>query len=342
MIQGSVRVVRAAGAALGTAAATWLVLSLLLYGLFYRTLTEVYEKLGRSVMQVECGRIVPDALIYTLAPGECRFANPEFDTRLHVDADGFRNVPEHLGSGPVKVALLGDSHAVGWGVEQAEKLSTLLARDSRLTVRDLAVPSYGTARELLALARFAGDADVVVLQHCDNDRYENAEFLRDPAAFVADAARRAAAYAADAERERKAGSGLARTALRVGLALLTGTWRLLRLPTRAKAEPPPRAIAEEARLFAGVMSHFKAALASRTVIVFDSFPRGPRPGFASAFRAALAGVGLDRVVVMDLAGTLRPSDYFYLDDHMRPPGHAKVAARVLAELSVPGRLPPPR
>lgn len=321
-------------AILGTAVATWLVLSLLLYGLFYRTLTDVYEKHGRNVMQVVCGRSVPDALVYTLAPGICRFANAEFDTGVTADADGFRNVEEHLGTGPVKVALLGDSHALGWGVEQGEKLSTLLARDPRLRVRDLAGPSYGTPRELLALRRFGGDADIVVLQYCENDRFENAEFLRDPKAFFAEAPKRAQAYWAEVERHRTGAERgqFLQTALQRGLAGLTVTWRMLRLPTRAKPQTPPRVIAEEARLFAGVLLHFKAELAGKTVLVFDSFPRGPRPGFAPAFRAALADAGLNHIAVMDLAGTLQPSDYFHLDDHMRPSGHAKVAARVLVEL----------
>ena len=42
---------------------------------------------------------------------------------------------------------------------------------------------------------------------------------------------------------------------------------------------------------------------------------------------------------IDLAGTIGPRDYFHIDDHMRPRGHAKVAQRVLEALDEPGRVP---
>ncbi len=328
------RLARRAGAILGMTAATWLALSLVLYLLLYRTLTDVYLNVARSVLQVECGRMVEGPLLYTLAPGECRFVNPEFDTRVSVDRDGFRNKPEHLGQGPIKAAVIGDSHAMGWGVAQGEKLSAQLARDPRLTVRDLSMSSYGTARELMALMTHAPDANVVVLQYCNNDRAENAEFLRDPAAFKANAGTRATAYAAEIGHLQAASArnSTARALLRHAMTGLAATWRLMLLPPRGPSEPPPASIAEEARLFAGVLAHFNTALAGKTLIVFESFPRSSRVGFAPAFRSALERAGLSQVQVMDIASVIGPRDFYHLDDHMRARGHAKVAARILAEL----------
>ena len=338
------KIARQFGTIVGVAAATWIVLALLLYGLFYRTINDVYQKVGRDVLQVVCGRMVPNELIYTLTPGECRFTNSEFDIGVRVDADGFRNAREHLGAGPVKVAVIGDSHAMGWGVQQGEKLSSLLARDPRLSVRDLSMSSYGTARELLALQRYGQNADVVILQYCDNDRAENAAFVADPPGFVAKAAERAATYEKEiASLRQSAGQpGPLRGILRSGLGGLAATWRLMLLPPRATRPTPQPVIETEAKLFAGVVAHFKTALAGRTVVVFDGTPRGARVGSAGAFRAALDNEGLDNVVVLDLVGTITPSDYFHIDEHMRARGHAKLAARMLAELDRPGRLPVPR
>lgn len=335
------KLARMSGTIVGVAAVTWLALALILYLALYRTIGEIYQNVGRDVLQVSCGQVVPNELIYTLAPGVCQFANAEFDTRVLVDADGFRNAREHLGSGPIKVAVLGDSHAMGWGVEQGDKLSSLLARDARLTVRDLAMSSYGTARELLAMRRYAGAADVIIVQYCDNDRAENTEFLRDPAAFIANAPVRARQYEAETLAVQQAAerSRTLRTVLRSGLAGIAATWRLLWLPPRAGRETPQPVIEQEAKLFAGVLAHFKAELTDKTIIVFDSFPRSPRVGFAKAFDAALQAVGLNHVVVLDFAGTLAPSDYFHIDDHMRARGHAKVAARVQNVLAQSGKLP---
>jgi len=338
------RVARAGGAIAVVAAVTWIALAVVLYLLFYRTVTDVYQKIGRNVLQVDCGRVVPNELIYTLSPGECRFANPEFDTRVQVDGDGFRNVPEHLGSGPVKVVVLGDSHALGWGVQQEEKLSSRLARDPRFAVRDLAMSSYGTARELLALKRHEPDAGVVVLQYCDNDRAENAEFLSNPDAFVANGPERARQYAAQMVLHRQAADRhrSLRWVLQSGLVALSATWRILGLPPRGPSESPQHAIKQEAALFASVLAHFKTELAGKTLIVFDSYPRRPRSGFAPAFRAALEHAGMANVIVVDLAGTLVASDYFHIDEHLRASGHAKVAARILAELDRSASMPTAR
>ncbi len=325
-------------------AATWIGLALVLYVALYQTLGGIYRNQVRDVMQVICGRLVPDALVYTLRPGECRFANAEFDTRLVVDADGFRNDPQHRGSGPARIAVVGDSHAMGWGVAQGEKLSSLLARDHRFEVRDLAMSSYGTAREMIAFTRFAADADILVIQYCDNDRSENAAFLQSPSSFEAAATERARAYAQDvtkAERSAIANGGYRRFMAR-GLQTLLATWRMLHLPPRTGRETPAPVLAQEAELFARVLVHFRSSLAGKTVLVFDSYPRSPRIGFATSFRDALQRAGLPEVRVLDLSGTLRPTDYFHIDEHMRPSGHAAIATRLLAEIGTVPPIPAPR
>ena len=324
-------------------AGTWLALALITYALLYGTLFKIYSNTGREVVQAICGRIVPNELIYTLAPGECRFRNIEFDTIVSVDADGFRNAPQHLGQGPARVAVLGDSYAMGWGVAQDQKLSSQLARDPRLTVRDLSMSSYGTARELLALVRFMPDADVVVIQYCSNDPPENAEFLKDPQAFRAGAAERVKEYEAvlATYAERSAGARRAQLVANAMLGALAATWRLMLLPPRASSATPDRVMEQEARLFAGVLAHFKAALEGKTVIVFDAHARLVRERFPAAFRAALDAAGMGHVVVLDLSATIGMRDYFHLDEHLNARGHARIAAAVLAELDKPGRLKPP-
>lgn len=332
---------RRAGSIIAVAAATWVVLALVLYLLFYRTIESVYQNSIRSVLHVSCGRLVPGELIYTLAPGECRFANAEFDVRVEVDADGFRNVPEQRGSGPLKIAVIGDSHVMGWGVPQAEKIGSLLARDPRLSVHDLSMSSYGTVRELIALLRYAADADVVVLQYCFNDRSENAELAANPNGFAEVANARSRTYAEELAQARETAtrSSMSKGLLNLGLAGLTATWRLMWLPPRTPREPSAAIMGDEAKLFATVVAHFKSALAGKTVIVFESFPRAPRPSFAPAIRAALAEAGVGGIEVLDLVGTIGPRDYYYIDDHMRPRGHAKVARRVLAAIESARRLP---
>ena len=49
--------------------------------------------------------------------------------------------------------MLGDSYAMGWGVEQGESFPEILEAATGLRVLNAGVPSYGTPRELLMLER---------------------------------------------------------------------------------------------------------------------------------------------------------------------------------------------
>ena len=85
------------------------------------------------------------------------------------DEDALLDAPE--------VIVLGDSHAMGWGVGQEEALPQVLARKSGRRVLNAAVSSYGTARELLLLDRLdASRLRVLVVQYSDNDLPENRTF----------------------------------------------------------------------------------------------------------------------------------------------------------------------
>jgi hypothetical protein len=281
-------------------------------------------------------------LIYTLAPGLCRFRNAEFNTVLDIDRDGFRTSPGSAVDGAAKVAVIGDSFAMGWGVGQDETFASLIGRDRRYKVRNLAMSSYGTARELLALQRFAPDAEIVILQYTTNDLRENVEFLKGPAAFVANAPARAVEYAELLEtyRNRPQSRRLVQDVANTLVGHLAWSWRLLRLPPRRTSSPTPQRVMEgEASAFAAVLSAFRSLLEGKTVIVLDCLPRMERQNFAPTFRKALAAAGFPAIAVVDLAGVLRPRDHYHLDDHLRASGHAAIAARVLAELESVGRVP---
>jgi hypothetical protein len=319
-------------AVLGVCLATWLAVVLVCYGLLYKTVYAVYDNVAREILQVQCGRIVSNELIYTLEPGSCRFENAEFDTQLDIDRDGFRNSPRRNVDGAARVAVIGDSYAMGWGVGQNDTFASLIGRDRRYNVRNLAMSSYGTARELFALQRFAPDTEIVILQYTMNDFRENAEFLNDPAAFVANAPARAADYANLLETYRNRPQSRRRVQAFAGALVghLAWSWRLLRLqPRRTSGPTPQRLMEEEVRAFTAVLSAFRSLLEGKTVIVLDCQPRMERANFAPTFRKALDAAGFASVRVVDLVGVLGPRDYFHLDDHLRASGHAKIAARLL-------------
>jgi hypothetical protein len=116
-----------------------------------------------------------EQLVYRPRLGTCRFDNPEFRTVQTFAADGRRTGPKPPGVG---IAVVGDSQGMGWGVNDEETFSAELQRLSGRPVYNLAVSSYGTARELQRLERSGvlNHVDTVLIQYCENDLEENVAF----------------------------------------------------------------------------------------------------------------------------------------------------------------------
>jgi lysophospholipase L1-like esterase len=101
------------------------------------------------------------------------------------DSHGFRNdeVAEKKPADVYRIVILGDSVAWGWGVDQGDVYSALLAQrlnerravGKRFEVVNAAVSGYGTAQELLLFRRIAAWAkpDLVLLHYFDNDVGDN-------------------------------------------------------------------------------------------------------------------------------------------------------------------------
>jgi lysophospholipase L1-like esterase len=118
----------------------------------------------------------PD-LFYVPKTGSCEFDEPEFTTRPHFTDQGRFTGPKPAGTG---IAVIGDSHAMGWGVNDLQTFSAWLQRLSGRPVYNLGVASYGTVRELRRLEKsgIADKVDTVIIQYCNNDYNENTRFDR--------------------------------------------------------------------------------------------------------------------------------------------------------------------
>lgn len=133
----------------------------------------LYERFDRKVIQMlpECAVFDP-VVTYTLRPGRCTFSNREFSNVYEVNTLGLRDDEASL-DGP-EIVVLGDSVAMGWGVEESEAFPARLERLSGRKTLNAAVSSYATARELLMLARIdRSRLRTVIIQYSDNDIVEN-------------------------------------------------------------------------------------------------------------------------------------------------------------------------
>ena len=119
----------------------------------------------------ECGEYDPE-LTYRLRPGTCTFSELEFDTEYRINSLGVRDDEASL-DGP-EIVVLGDSFAMGWGVEQQESFPAVLEARSGRKVLNAAVSSYATAREFGMLKRIdLSRARYLIIQYASNDAEEN-------------------------------------------------------------------------------------------------------------------------------------------------------------------------
>lgn len=264
-------------------------------------------------------------LLYRPRPGECVFENAEFRTVMHFDERGARRTPVPT---PVpadtppkpRLVIVGDSHAMGWGVDDHETFASVLASEHGYQTVNLAVSSYGTPRELMRLQRdFAlAPEDVVVIQYCDNDFAENQQFAASPTIGP---------YRQEELQHLFDYRPTDSSALPVAGVLLRLTWkdvaRLLKGDSdRGREGPDPTAS------LLAALDAFPQLRSHRVLVVAINGP-GVRTHL-SGERLAAAGIPL-------LETELSAADFLDIDDHMRPGGHRKVAAALDAAIRGPAR-----
>jgi hypothetical protein len=134
-----------------------------------------YHNGSRNIWQYQDGCVELDnIMIYKPSIGVCNFDNLEFNTSMTFSKDGRKNTYSFNSEMPA-IAVLGDSHAMGWGVNDDETFSAQLQKLTNRRVFNLAVSSYATERELDSLSNLdqLQNIDTVIIQYCDNDINSN-------------------------------------------------------------------------------------------------------------------------------------------------------------------------
>jgi len=112
-------------------------------------------------------------LLYTLRPGQFIFSNVEYSTPYVVNSLGVRDDERSLAQ--PEIVVVGDSYAMGWGVQQSESFPEVLERRTGRRVLNAAVASYGTVREMRLLGRIdLSRTTTLIVQYCANDRERRA------------------------------------------------------------------------------------------------------------------------------------------------------------------------
>jgi len=140
---------------------------------------QIYFKGYRNIWQnnKNCS-IFDKKLLYKPKIGTCEFINPEFKTNL-IFSEFYREHNNSLDSNTSEdyIIVLGDSIAMGWGVNNNETFSFHLEKKLNTKVYNMAVSSYGSVREIkkLKLSPFYKNSTNIIIQYHPNDLEENKE-----------------------------------------------------------------------------------------------------------------------------------------------------------------------
>ena len=125
----------------------------------------------------DCVTFDPE-LIYKPRIGACRFTNQEFDTVVTFGQHGRLSPTSSDVETPGRIAVVGDSFAMGWGVNDEQSFPALLESMLNERVYNLSVASYGTVRELIYLEQsgLLDQIETIIIQYCANDLGENRSY----------------------------------------------------------------------------------------------------------------------------------------------------------------------
>lgn len=123
----------------------------------------------------ECSEYNPE-FTYLLKPGSCTFSNVEFSNDYSINRAGLRDDEGSLNA--PEVIVIGDSFAMGWGVDQDKSMTELLEKRLGMKVLNAAISSFGTVREVELLKTLdTSNLKYLIVQTCENDYGENEAYL---------------------------------------------------------------------------------------------------------------------------------------------------------------------
>ena len=321
--------------------------------LLRRVLAGYYTEVDRAILQFlpDCAQYDVE-LGYTLRPGACRFKNRGFDTRIDVNRAGLRDAETALDA--PEIIVLGDSHAMGWGVEGHESFPSVLEQACGMKVLNAAISSYGTAREMHLLRRLDRSAlKWVIIQYSDNDERENLEF-KDRGRLTAMTSENYSSLQDMVMRRTSYTPG--QHVFRFFPHLSKRLSR--RSPVQAPGPGDESAVPRDARkdteiaVFMHALKSMPDLPPDARIAVFEINGRYARPrprgrqsdrAFAAALKAELATAARPSrhsILVLDPAAALEYDHFLPLDEHMSAAGHRLVGGEIAKALAC--HVPPQR
>ena len=269
-------------------------------------------------------------LFYRLKPGECTFENRVFSTQVTVNSAGLRDDEASLEA--PQIMVIGDSHAMGWGVEDDETFAHLVEEETGIRTLNAAISSYATAREVTMAKRMDHSAvDVLVVQWSHNDDRENRAYLE--AGNTLETSSESDYAAAVATAEAEASYYPFKHLINTGV-LLIEQFR----PKQRTGDPSNTEIDQDR--FLRILTDLDLGDRRPALIVMELSNYGEYTVFNRGIDASPYLEGLSEryssVHVFNTDELLDAGDYLGGDGHTNQSGHRKIADAIIATLPEAG------
>ena len=288
----------------------------------------------RRVIQVESSCSEFDSqFFYRLRPNvQCNFSNIEFSTLIETNSAGLRDDEASLIS--PDIICLGDSYAMGWGVQQQETYSQQLERITRLKVLNAAMSSFGTVRELRKFQTLdTTNCKWIILQYCDNDVEETKPYVENRFNLKTSTKPVYDSLVNRYEWNRAYYPG--KTFLSVDNYLLKNlVKKMSKRDTMIVVGNLKVSMNETVKLFAETLASFNLPLGERKLIILYANEKAYLdPRFTiqlqqllqtSPYKEKFEG----KVFLLNTTNLLTTNDQYLLDDHFNRTGHEKIASAI--------------
>ncbi len=281
----------------------------------------LYVQGDRKIMQFQegCGSYSPD-FGYTLKPGKFVFSEIEFSNEYCINSMGVRDSEDALNA--PEMVFLGDSFALGWGVDQYQTFVKLLEKESGYKTLNTAVPSFGTVREMIMLRKLdRSKLKCLMIQYCGDDYDENRHYYKNgnrPQIMRAETFQKLSALHSSPKLYRP------------------GKYILLKMKKKYRewiAKPAPSDddhSMSHVDLFIHILKQNEDILKDFPIIVFEINGINQSNTFTLELKQRIARQDepafIRNLIILDLTEHLRDKHFFVLDGHLNPEGHSVVTS----------------
>ncbi len=287
----------------------------------------IYLGADRTILQLLPQAIqYDDELTYVLSPKKFIFSNREFSTVFSVNSKGLRDDEASLER--PEIIVLGDSVAMGWGVEQEATFAQIIEKATGHKVLNAAIASYATVRELKMLNRLdTRNLKYLIIQYAGNDLEENSVFFEKGTLPIKD-------RVALEKIIKEYSKGLPYYFGKYTFCTLARWFGFIKqiLSSKDKAQSIN---SDAAELFLNALLKIPAADFNRVqiiVLAVNDYLQDSRP-FIESLENKKQSLKypdfIQNLITTNLSSGFEAEDGFILDDHPNAKGHAVIAREIL-------------